>query len=476
MDHDHRQLADLAADDRLRWLGSFLADEPRWDRRMYLRLAAWAVTTVGALVFAMQTVHWSQGGRHEQLAAADLARQSQQLQQAAHDSQVQNRRLVAAIDTLNGDRDRLYARVTVLEQGLDSVTGTVARQSEKQSQSPPPSLVLSSAAVALALPPPAISAPPVTTAHVGEPAAAPLADTDASSPRPARAPNGQLAADPHTPLTSATVYGPPDPAASRLIENGGAPPVSTEHHDRLAGKLQDKLPEKLVEKPATQQPPQPDASKDTAADAKAADAKVQIASNPPASQDGAAASIGATAQAAPEITVQHTEFGVDLGGANSLDGLRALWRSLAKTHSTSALVAPLRPIVVIRERSNGLGMQLRLVAGPLNDAAAAARICAALTENGRSCETSVFDGQRLALKAEAEPVASPTPVVPVRPTTPRSAPQHRHTSQRMVKREDRVPAEPPAQPPPATTQSTAPASPAAPSSSSSIVPEFLRAH
>ena len=32
------------------------------------------------------------------------------------------------IDTLNSDRDRLYSRVTVLEQGLDSVTGAIARQ------------------------------------------------------------------------------------------------------------------------------------------------------------------------------------------------------------------------------------------------------------------------------------------------------------------------------------------------------------
>ena len=42
-------------------------------------------------------------------------------------------------------------------------------------------------------------------------------------------------------------------------------------------------------------------------------------------------------------------------------------------------------------------MQLRLVAGPLNDAGAAAKICAVLTENKRTCETTIFDGQRLSL-------------------------------------------------------------------------------
>ena len=104
--------------------------------------------------------------------------------------------------------------------------------------------------------------------------------------------------------------------------------------------------------------------------------------------------------------MQRTEFGVDLGAANSIDGLRALWRGLLK--SNAALTA-LRPIIVVKERSNGLGMQLRLVAGPLSDAAAAAKICAGLVESERSCETSVFDGQRLAMKSDdAAPSAAPT--------------------------------------------------------------------
>jgi hypothetical protein len=68
----------------------------------------------------------------------------------------------------------------------------------------------------------------------------------------------------------------------------------------------------------------------------------------------------------------------------------------------------LKPIIVVKERNNGLGMQLRLVAGPLSDAAAAAKICAALLESQRPCETSVFDGQRLAMKGD-EPALAPRP-------------------------------------------------------------------
>jgi hypothetical protein len=81
----------------------------------------------------------------------------------------------------------------------------------------------------------------------------------------------------------------------------------------------------------------------------------------------------------------------------------------------------LRPIIVVREGNNGLGMQLRLVAGPLTDAAAAAKICAGMGENNRPCETTVFEGQRLAIKAEDTDAKSPT-VKPV--PRKRSVPKH----------------------------------------------------
>ena len=48
------------------------------------------------------------------------------------ESQNEARRLASAIETLNTDRDRLYSRVTVLEQGLDSVTGAIAKQSDER--------------------------------------------------------------------------------------------------------------------------------------------------------------------------------------------------------------------------------------------------------------------------------------------------------------------------------------------------------
>ena len=109
-------------------LSGLLAEEDEFDRRALWRLGSWGVASVGAVIVAMLANQSSIGMRREQIAAADLARQAQQIQSVAKESQNETRRLASAIDTLNGDRDRLYSRVTVLEQGLDSVTGAIARQ------------------------------------------------------------------------------------------------------------------------------------------------------------------------------------------------------------------------------------------------------------------------------------------------------------------------------------------------------------
>jgi hypothetical protein len=136
------------------------------------------------------------------------------------------------------------------------------------------------------------------------------------------------------------------------------------------------------------------------------------------------------------VAVLRTKFAVDIGTANSIAGLRALWRGLAKSNPE---LAALRPIIVIKENNTGLGLQLHLAAGPLTDAAAAAQICAKLIESERTCETTVFDGQRLAMKAEDAP--SPTGSSPA-PSQGRSYPKR-------VKKE-----EPPPPPAPTTDPST----------------------
>jgi hypothetical protein len=89
------------------------------------------------------------------------------------------------------------------------------------------------------------------------------------------------------------------------------------------------------------------------------------------------------------------EFGLDLGGATTIEALRVAWTAALRKHGR--LLEGLHPVVHTRERSRPGGVELRLVAGPLPNAATAARMCAALTAAGAICQPSVFDGQRLAL-------------------------------------------------------------------------------
>jgi len=109
-------------------LSGFLAEEEEFDRRALWRLGSWGVASVGAVVLAVLANQSSVGWRRDQVAAADLSRQAQQIQSVARDSHSEAKRLASAIETLNSDRDRLFSRMASLEQGMDSVTGAIARQ------------------------------------------------------------------------------------------------------------------------------------------------------------------------------------------------------------------------------------------------------------------------------------------------------------------------------------------------------------
>ena len=361
-------------------LSRLLAEEDEFDRRSLLRIGSWGVGAVGAVVVAVMANQSSLGWRRERVAAADLARQAQQIQVLAHDSQNETRRLASAIETLNGDRDRLYSRVTVLEQGLDSVTGAIAKQSGAANAPPPAPNVTTGAlpsqdgqATAPKPTPPAPTPAPVVTT--------PVPPASAEKPREGAktGPNVAIAGPVPAPAAPAaspallgpakSMMGPPDPAAPKMIEVPKPPPT----------------------------PPTPP----TAA----------MAAVPPETTTTAqpAKEPAAVETEAPKAAIRRTEFAVDLGAANSIGGLRALWRGLLKFNSE---LAELHPIIVVKESTTGLGMQLRLAAGPLQDAAAAAKICAVLLESERGCETTVFDGQRLAMAADDPPAgAKDTPAI-----------------------------------------------------------------
>jgi hypothetical protein len=102
------------------------------------------------------------------------------------------------------------------------------------------------------------------------------------------------------------------------------------------------------------------------------------------------------APTAADSVATKTEFGIDVGGNASVEGLRTLWMSL-KT-SQPILFDGLRPVVAIREGQKPGTIELRLIAGPIANAGMAARMCAALAAMNQTCQPAVFDGQRLALQ------------------------------------------------------------------------------
>jgi hypothetical protein len=92
-------------------------------------------------------------------------------------------------------------------------------------------------------------------------------------------------------------------------------------------------------------------------------------------------------------TVKH-EFGVDVGGAVSQDGMRALWHSAKGAHA--ALFEGMHPVVATRENSRTKTKELRLIVGPIDTIEAAHRLCTTLTAARRYCQAVAFEGQKLA--------------------------------------------------------------------------------
>lgn len=392
-------------------LSGFLAEEDEFDRRTLWRIGSWGVGAVAAVVVAAMANQSSLGWRREQLAAVDLVQQANRLQTIARDSQNEARRLASAVETLNSDRDRLYSRVTVLEQGLDSVTGAIARQNP-----------------ALATPPAAAASEPSPAPAVAPVATAPAAATD-------KTPAPTVAAEPPPANVSSVVKDVP-----KTIQPKESPAKDSTAKDTSAKDAGIKPAASpvtpLVESKSMMAPPDPAAGKLIEPDK-----PPRVVAAEPIPEVVAAAPAAGDAEAETETSlprIQRTEFGVDVGGANSVPGLRALWRGLLKSRANAPL-ADLRPIIVIKEGAGGLGMQLRLVAGPLRDAAAAAKICAMMNENKRPCETAVFDGQRLTLDA-----GEPTPEAKPAPARKRSA------AKRAAVEETKKPEQAPA-PAPATT-------------------------
>jgi hypothetical protein len=108
------------------------------------------------------------------------------------------------------------------------------------------------------------------------------------------------------------------------------------------------------------------------------------------------------------------DFGLDIGGSTTFDGLRALWNSVR--NNTADLFDELHPMVAVRENKSR-GVDLRLVVGPIASSEAATQMCATLLAARRFCQMTIFEGQPLPqTSAVAEPdPRRPPPAAPTRP-------------------------------------------------------------
>ncbi len=91
-----------------------------------------------------------------------------------------------------------------------------------------------------------------------------------------------------------------------------------------------------------------------------------------------------------------TEYGVDIGSGLTIEALRARWTTIRTAHPQ--LFAGLEPIVSVKEVPHANRVELRLVAGPFAEAAAATKLCASLALVGLFCQPTIFDGQHLAAR------------------------------------------------------------------------------
>ena len=215
----------------------------------------------------------------------ELGRQTQEFRRQSQELNTQAQQLREAVRQLSADRDQLRSRVSLLEQNLEDITGTIKRQA--QQPAPTPTEALTATQV-----PPAITAPPTTTASIGEPA------PRASAPTPA--------------AEQAAVPAPPKRTAA--------------------------LP--------TPQPP------------------------------------------------EKREFGVDLGGATSLEHLRTAWATI-KANAGPDLTG-MRPTYAQRQRANGAIEYRLVVVGSFQDTTEAAALCNRLTTVKLNCRPGQYRVSQLA--------------------------------------------------------------------------------
>lgn len=326
-------------------------DEDHIDMRPLLRLTVWgcgAIVAVGATVLAGRT---DVGTARARVALAtfrtvpvDIVKHPNDMLASRPTSPDENaQRLAEQVRTLTADRDRLVERVASLEHNLNDLTGSIAR------------------------------------------APAPASNGAANNAAPNVAPN----AAPPAPRDDKTDAAPPPAAAAA---EPPAPPINFNGGNNDQARTAAAAPPPAQPQPGVGQPvdvplPRPGPL-----------ATVQsyvYSASPPAAPATRLASTSADTQAPPPQAGDKT-FAIDLGTATNVNSLRAHWGTVKAAHG--ALLAGLQPLVSVRQSSRPGFTEFHLVAGPVGDADAAARLCAALASARVACRPTTYDGQRLELR------------------------------------------------------------------------------
>ena len=373
-------------------------EESHLDLRPLLWLGGWGGGAVLALAVAVSVsrTDWGEQRVDAALSAFNGSQQEHSLRAtgvemlARADAEREIRRTADAIRVLASDRDRLAQRLTALERNLEGLTGTIKRQTE---HAPADSATSSPSPPAPTSVAPSASATP--------PASTPSTLTPSAPMTLPSAPTVQIPSAATT--TSAAVPAPPAALAA------AAPPPATPPHAPTTGR--EDISARVVPQPTTtattpttaesappKEPASPAASPATKPPARSATmALIQSYATATAIPEPELTAPPSTQPALPPpATAPKPEFAIELGAAPTVSGLRTLWeRTRARQ---PAHLGNLHPLISVRDGAKPGTAELRLVAGPIANAATAARLCAALVTAGVPCQPAMFDGQRLALR------------------------------------------------------------------------------
>jgi hypothetical protein len=308
------------------------------------RMTVWGAAAAGALFVAVLASRSDVGG--ERVAGLFSGRGDRtKLVAEPFVTQAEERRLTEAVRGLAAENDALKSRLAAVEHNMDDITGSVTRQIE--------AIKKTDASRAADRSPPAAAAPALP-AVIAAPAAA-----SAPGPGPAAAPA----------FNAVTI--PPAAVAPTPAQGTAAVPASNAA---------------IAAPPAALAPlPAPALAPVHAQMAAAEPSPPRIAMAAPAAAPPRGASPAAT-----------LKYGVDIGNAVSIEVLRARWLGIHSAHGK--LFEGLIPVVMLRGVPHTGRIELRLVAGPLVSAEAAAKLCVALAPYRLPCQPTLFSGQHIALQ------------------------------------------------------------------------------